>query len=384
MVLAQMVVDSVVLEGRSIRETALAYGVSKSWVHELVRRYREGGAAALEPHSKRPHSNPRQMSHEVEEEIVALRKELLDEGDDAGAETIKWHLEKRRDNVPSSSAIYFALKRRGFITPEPRKRPKASYIRFEADLPNECWQADMTHWQLENGTDVEIINFIDDHSRMIVGCDVHSTVRAEHVRDLFHRACLIWGTPASVLTDNGAIFNAAQRGGRSGFESDLLTAGVLYKHSTPYHPQTCGKVERWHQTLKHYLVKNPAASLEELQSVLDRVVRRYNEQRPHRSKGRVTPREAYEARGKATAHTLINQPHHRLRKDVVDPWGKITLRYRGRSLHVRIGHHHRGKRVRLYIVDEQIRVLDDNGNFLGEITINPDKNYQTMAKHKEN
>ena len=81
---------------------------------------------------------------------------------------------------------------------------------------------------------------------------------------------------------------------------------------------------------------------------------------------------------------MINQPHHRLRKDVVDPWGKITLRYRGRSLHVRIGHHHRGKRVRLYIVDDHIRVLDDDGNFLGEIIINPDKNYQTMAKPKEN
>ena len=177
MVLAQMVVDSVVLEGRSIRETALAYGVSKSWVHELVRRYRSGGTPALEPRSKRPHSNPRQMSHEVEEQIVALRKELLDEGDDAGAETIKWHLEKRRDDVPSASAIYFALKRRGFITPEPRKRPKTSYIRFEADLPNECWQADMTHWQLDDGSEVEIINFIDDHSRVVVGCEVHQTVR---------------------------------------------------------------------------------------------------------------------------------------------------------------------------------------------------------------
>lgn len=119
------------------------------------------------------------------------------------------------------------------------------------------------------------------------------------------------------------------------------------------------------------------------QSILDRVVLRYNEQGPHRSKGRVTPRTAYDARGKATAHTLINQPHHRLRKDVVDPWGNITLRYRGRMLHVRIGHHHRGKRVRPYIVDDHIRVLDDDGNFLGEITINPEKNYQTMAKPKE-
>ena len=383
MVLAQMVVDSVVLEGRSIRETALAYGVSKSWVYELVKRYRAGGTPALEPRSKRPLSNPRQMSHDVEEAIIALRKELLDLGEDAGAETIKWHLAKRRDDVPSSSAIYFALKRRGFITPEPRKRPKASYVRFEADLPNECWQADMTHWQLSDGTEVEIINFIDDHSRMIVGCEVHPTVRADDVRALFEKACLRWGTPASVLTDNGAIFNAAHRKGRSGFESDLLAAGVLYKHSSPYHPQTCGKIERWHQTLKGYLEKNPASSLEALQLVLDRVVLRYNEQRPHRSKGRVTPRDAYEARGKATAHTLIYQPQHRLRKDVVDPWGKVTLRYHGRLLHVRIGHHHRGKRVRLYIIDEHIRVLDDDGHYLGEITINPEKNYQTMAKHPE-
>jgi transposase InsO family protein len=383
MVLAQMVVDSVLLEGRSMRETALAYGVSKSWVYELVRRYRAGGAPSLEARSKRPHSNPRQMSHDVEEAIVALRKELLDIGEDAGAETIKWHLAKRRDDVPSASAIYYALKRRGFITPEPRKRPNASYVRFEADLPNECWQADMTHWQLDDGTEVEIINFIDDHSRVVVACEVHHVVKADHVRELFKKACLIWGTPASVLTDNGAIFNAAHRKGRSGFESDLLAAGVLYKHSTPYHPQTCGKVERWHQTLKRYLEVNPASSLEELQNVLDRVILRYNEQRPHRSKGRVTPRTAYEARGKATAHTLINQPHHRLRKDVVDPWGKVTLRYHGQLLHVRIGHHHRGKRVRLYIVDDHIRVLDDEGRYLGEITINPEKSYQTMAKQKE-
>jgi transposase InsO family protein len=149
------------------------------------------------------------MSHEVEEQIIALRKELVDGGDDAGAETIKWHLEQRGDTVPSASAIYFALKRRGFITPEPRKRPKASYIRFEADLPNECWQADMTHWQLDDGTEVEIINFIDDHSRLVVGCDVHSIVRASDVRDLFERACLTWGTPASVLTDIQDVWRPA-------------------------------------------------------------------------------------------------------------------------------------------------------------------------------
>jgi len=135
--------------------------------------------------------------------------------------------------------------------------------------------------------------------------------------------------------------------------------------------------------LKGLLDKNPAANLEELQGALDRVIAYYNEQRPHRSCGRRTPLTAYQARNKAQPHTLINQPHYRLRKDVVDPHGKVTLRYRGRMLHVRIGHHHRGRHVRLYIIDEHIRVVDETGEFLGEITINPDKNYQTMARQPD-
>ncbi|MFZ1062726.1 MAG: DDE-type integrase/transposase/recombinase [Acidimicrobiales bacterium] len=236
MVLRQMVVDAIVLEGRSIREAARSFGVSKSWVYELVRRYREGGASALEERSKAHHTNPRQMSGAIEEELVRLRKELLDLGADHGAATLQWHLAQRHDTTPSVSAIYRMLKRRGFITPEPRKRPKASFIRFEAALPNECWQSDMTHWQLRDGTDVEILTFLDDYSRLVLACEVFPTVKASHVRSTFQNACQHWGIPASVLTDNGAIFNAGSRKGRTGFESDLLDLGVLYKHSRPYHP----------------------------------------------------------------------------------------------------------------------------------------------------
>jgi transposase InsO family protein len=136
MILRQMVVDAVVLEGRSLRDVARTYGVSKSWVAELVKRHREGGDAAL--------------------------------GTDAGAQTIHVHLMERYAEAPSISAIYRALKRRGFVTPEPRKHPKASYVRFEAELPNECWQTDMTHWQLSDATEVEIITFLDDYSRRVL------------------------------------------------------------------------------------------------------------------------------------------------------------------------------------------------------------------------
>ena len=250
MILRQMVVDAVVLEGRSLRDVARTYGVSKSWVAELVKRYREGGEAALAPRSQRPRSNPRQMSLDLEDRVVALRKELVDLGTGAGAQTIEWHLRERYGSSPSPSAIHRALVRRGFINAQPKKRPHSSYVRFEADLPNECWQGDMTHWQLKNGTEVEIVNFIDDHSRLLVAAEACYVTKATDVRQCFQRACARYGTPASVLTDNGAIFSARTRQGRSGFESDLLAAGVLYKHSAPYHPQTCGKVERWHQTLK--------------------------------------------------------------------------------------------------------------------------------------
>lgn len=380
MVLAQMVVDSVLLEGRSVRATAQRYGVSKSWVHELVRRYRLGGGEALVPRQKGPKSNSRSVGIELEELIVATRKELAEIGADAGAETIRWHLVLAGHQLPSTSTIYRLLVRRGFVVPEPRKRPRASYVRFEASLPNECWQSDMTHWQLTDGTGVEILTFLDDYSRRVLACEVYSIVHAPDVRATFAGCCVGFGTPASVLTDNGAIYNARSRGGRTGFESDLATLGVLYKHSTPYHPQTCGKVERWHKTLKGFLAKRPADSIAALQAVLDDVVRYYNEVRPHRSRDRMTPLAAYEGRDKMPAGSLINQPHHRIRHDVVDARGHVSLRYLGRLRHLNVGWRYRGQRIRLYIVDDHVDFVSEDGEFIGGITLDPARDYQPRPK----
>ena len=316
----------------------------------------------------------------IEDRVVRIRKELVDLGADAGAQTISVHLASRYGSTPSVSAIYRALKRRGFITPEPRKRPKASYVRFEADLPNECWQGDMTHWALADGTEVEILNFIDDYSRMVVAAEALVVTNAADVRRIFKGACGRHGTPASVLTDNGAIFNARSRGGRTGFESDLAEIGVLYKHSRPYQPQTCGKVERWHQTLKRFLAKRPCESLEELQRVLDEVVGYYNEQRPHRSRNHMTPAAAWAGRSRAEPFTLINEPHRRIRRDVVDNWGKVSLRYLGEMRHLNVGYMHRGERVRLYIVDDEVRIVTEDGELIREATLDATKGYQPTRK----
>ena len=380
MVLTQMVVDAVVLEGRSMREVAQAFGVSKSWVHKKVQRYRLEGPCGLEPRSRAPRRNPNQMSLEVENRVIELRKELSDLGADSGPQTIAVHLSSRWGQSASVSSIYRALKRRGFITEEPKKRPKASYIRFEADLPNECWQGDMTHWALSDGTGVEIVNFIDDYSRLVVCAEVVVVTKSSDVRRIFRNACALWGTPASVLTDNGAIFNARSRGGRTGFESDLVEAGVLYKHSRPYHPQTCGKVERWHQTLKQFLAKKPCRDLEELQQALNEIVVYYNEQRPHRSRDRMTPLAAFNARPRGEPFTLLNQPHHRIRRDVVDNSGKVTVRYLGAMRHLKVGNAYRGQRVRLYLVDAEVRIVTEDGELIRVATLDASKNYQPTRK----
>jgi transposase len=182
MVLEQMVVDAVLLEGRSLREVAAAFGVSKSFVDKKVAAFRRDGAAGLVRAPRTPRTNPNQMSAAIEDRVVALRKELNDLGADCGASTIRYHYGERHGDPPSTSAIYRALKRRGFVVPSPAKRPRSSYVRFEAAVPNECWQGDMTHYQLSDGTGVEILNFIDDYSRMVVACEVLEVTKANDVR----------------------------------------------------------------------------------------------------------------------------------------------------------------------------------------------------------
>jgi transposase InsO family protein len=381
---ARYVVDAVVVEGRSVREVARAYGVSKSWVSALVQRYRAGSYEALEPRSKRPHRSPRRTPDAVEDEIVRLRKWLGDRGFDAGPETIAWHLERGGQAPPSVSTIWRILVRRGFVTPEPKKRPASSYIRFEASLPNECWQSDVTHFELAGGKEVEILNFEDDHSRLCVASRAFGTVTGHDVVDVFRSAALTWGSPASVLTDNGAIYNAQSRKGTTLFELDLERLGIVYKHSRPYHPQTCGKVERFHQTLKGYLEsQRPASSLRALQRQIDRFVEYYNFNRPHTSKGRHTPFEAYGARDKARPGMPLGTTHFRVRTDKVDATGKVTLRYDSRFVHIGVGRAHRGTPIRLYVADLDVKVVTFDGELLRHLTIDPSRRYQGIDREVE-
>jgi Integrase core domain len=134
------------------------------------------------------------------------------------------------------------------VVPQPQKRPRSSLIRFCAELPNEMWQADLTHWSLAGGQGVEILNVIDDHSRLFLASRAYRSAKAADVAEAFRSAVALHGAPASLLCDNGAVFTARPRGGKVLLQLEMERLGVLAKNSRPYHPQTCGKVERLHQT----------------------------------------------------------------------------------------------------------------------------------------
>jgi len=377
--LGRYVVDAVVLEGRSPSELARSHGLSRTWVYELVKRFRAGGYAALEPRSRRPKRCPHQFGPEVEALVLLLRGQLAAAGHESGAATIAHHLARAGAPVPAVSTIWRMLSRHGLITPEPHKRPRSSFIRFEADLPNELWQTDATHWALGDGSVVEILNIIDDHSRLFVASVAFATVKAADVVATFYDAARAHGFPAALLSDNAAVFSGASRRGKVLLETELERLGISQKHATPYHPQTCGKVERLHQSLKRYLARQaPARSLAQLQLQLDTFRTYYNQQRPHRALGGRTPLVAWNTRLKAGPSSTAAAVHYRVRQDRVGANGTVTLRYGSRLRHISVGTVHKHEPVRLLSADAHVRIVAENGALLRELTIDPSRDYQPL------
>jgi transposase InsO family protein len=384
---ARLVITSVVTEGRTQGEAARAYGVSQGWVSRLVARYRAEGQAAFEPRSRRPRASPAAISADTADLIITLRKDLAGQGLDAGPHTIAWHLQHHHQVRVSPATISRYLARAGLVTPDPAKRPKSSYLRFEAELPNERWQADFTHYPLADGTDAEILSWLDDHSRYALRITAHRRVSGPAVLAEFRAAVAAHGPPASTLTDNGMVFTtrfAGGKGGRNGFEAELRRLGIKQRNGQPGHPQTQGKVERFQQTLKRWLAAQAPqpATLAQLQALLDTFTSTYNTQRPHRSlPHRATPATAYAARPKAAPGNHASGTHDRVRADRVDADGKLTLRVHGKLHHIGIGRACARTPVLMLVHDLHIRVINAaTGELLRDLTLDPARDYQPTGQ----
>jgi transposase InsO family protein len=384
---ARLVIIAVIVEKRPVSEVARTYGVARSWIYTLLARYRAEGDAAFEPRSRRPKTSPNAIGDATAGLIIELRKELAGQGLDAGPDTIAWHLARHHQVKVSAATVARYLARAGLVVPEPRKRPKSSYIRFAAEQPNECWQSDFTCYPLADGTGTEILTWLDDHSRFALRVTAWNRVTGPIVLAEFRAAAALYGSPASTLTDNGMVFTtrlSGGRGGRNGFEHELRRLGIKQKNGKPNHPQTQGKVERFQQTLKKWLAaQDPQpADLTQLQALLDAFTSYYNTRRPHKSlPGRATPAAACAARPKAAPGDRSADTHDRVRTDKIGTTGTVTLRHGGKLYHIGVGREHAGTEILLLVQDTHIRVIGAaTGELLRELTLDPSRNYQPTGR----
>jgi len=391
-------VIAAVLNGLSQAEVARTYGVSQGWISKLMARYRVDGEAAFEPVSRAPKTVPTATAPDVIEQILAIRADLIDRGLDAGAQTIAWHLAKHHAMRPSRSTIHRVLTRAGAVVPEPKKRPKTSYIRFEATQPNECWQSDFTHYQLtlpdgRPGADAEIITWLDDHSRFVLHASAHQPITAKIVAATFKQAGDLHGYPASTLTDNGMVYTVRlaatkNRGGRTTLETELHQRGIIQKNGRPNHPTTQGKVERFQQTMKKWLRAQPVqpTTLTELNTLIEVFINEYNQRRPHRSLPHLAPPATiYNTRPKASPNTdHTTDTHHRVRHDRLDSTGKVTLRYNGHLYKIGVGRTHARTPITMLIDNQNVTIfVTTTGEILRELTLDPTRTYQPQNQPEQ-
>jgi transposase InsO family protein len=381
-------VITAVLTGQSQSEVARSYGVSQGWISRLMARYRLEGQAAFEPLSRAPASSPGATPPQTVELVLRLRKQLADAGLDAGADTIGWHMTHHHGTTLSRATINRILTRAGAVTPDPSKRPKSSYLRFEAAQPNETWQSDFTHYQLTDGTDNEILTWLDDCSRYALSVTAHSRVNGPIVLATFRATVATYGIPASTLTDNGMVFTtrfSGGKGGRNHLEHALRELNITQKNGQPNHPQTQGKVERFQQTLKKWLRAQPEqpTNVADLQALLDEFTEIYNHQRPHRSlPHRATPATRYLTLPKATPSSdRSTDTHDRIRRDKIDKAGSVTLRIAGQLRHIGVGRTYARTDVILLVQDLHVTVVNaTTGEILRDLLIDPRRDYQPTGR----
>jgi putative transposase len=276
-------------------EFAREYGVSVRTVYR--HRARIDTEGQWQARSRRPHASPRITPAELDAWICKLRAELAP---DNGADYIRDALADIHADtaaawpVPARSTINRVLARHDLLERTPAKRPHSSYRRFAYARPRDCYQIDATELKLADGTAVAVFDVLDDCTRLLVACHAAPAETAADAITAIRQAFGDHGAPAIVLSDNGAAFTSrlTRPGSISTFTRTLLDHGVRPINSSPYHPQTCGKVERHHQTLKKWLATHPTPdSLADLQTLLDDYRRYYNTQRRHSAlPRRTTPR----------------------------------------------------------------------------------------------
>ncbi len=368
---------------RSINVSAVCReeGVSRAVFYKYVNRVRNEGLDGLEERSRRPLSSPQQTPVEIEDWVVRLRKELDDAGLDHGATSIQWHLDRQgAPLVPSVATVHRILVRRGLVVPEPRKRPKGTFKRFEAPAPNEMWQIDHTDWETIAGP-VKIINILDDHSRVAIRSRAVIDATSKAAWITFGQGAQTWGLPAGTLSDNGLCFSGKLRQVEVLFEAKLRDSGVQPITSRPFHPQTAGKVERYQQTLKKWLHKQPPPDdVAELQDQLDTFTQIYNTQQPHQGIDRQIPIDRWRASPAAgPASEPLAHPEWSSKTHHGTVGSNGSMQAGPYTIH--LGVEHQG-RTALAIIDNKRANIFINGELIRHLELDHTRRYQPSGRKR--
>jgi transposase InsO family protein len=370
-----------------------AQGISRESYYKWKRRFETEGLDGLRERSRRPSVVPNATPAEVEDAIVRARKELADAGEFNGPFSIADHLAGQGVSpVPSRATIARILSRRGQVRPQPRKRPRSSYRRFQAARPNEMWQSDWTEWHLAEGVTgrrpVAIAATLDDPSRLLVGIAAGTgDGTSELVWAVMADAIGQWGVPMSSLTDNGLCYTTARRAGMrpAAFEANLAALGCQSIASTPYHPQTCGKIERFWQTLKKWLRARETSrgayrTLAALNSDLAVFAEHYNTRRPHRAHNGATPAAVFAATVKARPAARPLPASTQLYRTHVGTGGTVTVSRPGAAGQLRVHVGGRYKQLPVTVLQDGVRVAIFSGTTLiRALDLDPTKTYQPLG-----
>jgi len=366
-------------EIENVAEFCRRHQISRVTFYKWRARFAAQGLAGLQELSRRPRSCPRATDAQVVQQVLGCRLELLGAGCDHGPQSIVWALQRQGvAAVPSRATVARILNRHGLIDPQPHKRPKSATKRFTFSRPNECWQSDWTQWSLADGGAVAIAGTVDDHSRYLTGlAAAPGCATAALVWSVMLTGITECGIPAMSLTDNGLVYTGRWRGFESAFEANLRTLGTHTINSAPGHPQTCGKIERFWQTLKKWLhAQPPPATVAELNDQLEAFRQFYNHHRPHRALRGATPAEAFTATNTArpadrplpapvfvTCHTV----GHKSGNLFVPPYKvNVGLRWAGHQCHA--------------IRDGETITVFSGTTLVRAFTADPTRNYQPGDK----
>jgi transposase InsO family protein len=365
--------------GETVAEVCRRHEISRESYYRYRRRYLAEGLQGLQDRSRKPACSPGQIDPELEAEICRMRKDHRR----WGARRIRAELLRKGVDPPAVSTIHQALRRNHLVALRPPRRQKANK-RFEREVSNDLWQIDATRVRVATRRKVWVMDTIDDHSRLLLAAVACISPTAEAAWDCFEEASSRYGLPRQVLSDNALSFTGRLHGVEVEFERSLAELGVELINSSAAHPQTLGKLERFHRTLKEWLAdEGPPEDLAHLQELLDAFRHHYNSERPHQGIGDHTPAERYGV-ALSTIELPVNvsfdergQPvypsHSIVRK--VSSAGKLGYTRKD----IWVGKRWAGTRVQIVPVGDIVHIYWGQ-ELLRAVVVNPDRRYQPMER----